>query len=226
MRSMLLSTALIFTALFSSGCATLTVDHGCDGCAVDPNAVSCCDGSQVARGGGLLGRLRGRMACNSCGNGACSDCQAGPGMMAGGGMVGGGMAGDGMMAGGMMNGGRRVAGGGMLGAAGCQDGSCGLLGGGLGSGVAGRGIGARGIGGRGVLAGGFGRAGACGTCGMLGGNCRCGLLGNHAPYTPDYMGPAAGTPGGGPETAHYRYPYYTTRAPRDFLMSNPPSIGW
>jgi hypothetical protein len=29
----------------------------------------------------------------------------------------------------------------------------------------------------------------------------------------------------GPPTAAYSYPYYTTRAPRDFLMSNPPSIG-
>ena len=29
----------------------------------------------------------------------------------------------------------------------------------------------------------------------------------------------------GPPTAAYSYPYYTTRAPRDFLMNNPPSIG-
>ena len=29
----------------------------------------------------------------------------------------------------------------------------------------------------------------------------------------------------GPPTAVYAYPYYTTRAPRDFLMKNPPSIG-
>ena len=29
----------------------------------------------------------------------------------------------------------------------------------------------------------------------------------------------------GPPVAAYGYPYYTTRAPRDFLMSNPPSIG-
>ena len=30
---------------------------------------------------------------------------------------------------------------------------------------------------------------------------------------------------GGPPTAAYAYPYYTVRAPRDFLMGNPPSIG-
>lgn len=30
----------------------------------------------------------------------------------------------------------------------------------------------------------------------------------------------------GPPTATYGYPYYTTRAPRDFLMDNPPSIGY
>ncbi|MCA9247092.1 MAG: hypothetical protein KDA42_08260 [Planctomycetales bacterium] len=29
----------------------------------------------------------------------------------------------------------------------------------------------------------------------------------------------------GPAAATVAYPYYTTRAPRDFLMDNPPSIG-
>ena len=29
----------------------------------------------------------------------------------------------------------------------------------------------------------------------------------------------------GPGTAAYAYPYYTVRAPRDFFMKNPPSIG-
>lgn len=33
----------------------------------------------------------------------------------------------------------------------------------------------------------------------------------------------AGPPG--PETSTYAYPYYTLRAPRDFLMDDPPSIG-
>jgi hypothetical protein len=30
----------------------------------------------------------------------------------------------------------------------------------------------------------------------------------------------------GGQAPTYAYPYYTTRAPRDFLMDNPPSIGW
>jgi hypothetical protein len=29
----------------------------------------------------------------------------------------------------------------------------------------------------------------------------------------------------GPPTGAYAYPYYTVRAPRDFLLNNPPSIG-
>jgi len=40
-------------------------------------------------------------------------------------------------------------------------------------------------------------------------------------FTQDsFNGPA------GPATATYGYPYYTVRAPRDFLMNNPPSIGY
>ena len=30
----------------------------------------------------------------------------------------------------------------------------------------------------------------------------------------------------GPQTAATAYPYYTTRAPRDFLAPNPPKIGY
>lgn len=30
----------------------------------------------------------------------------------------------------------------------------------------------------------------------------------------------------GPPSAHVAYPYYTTRGPRDFLLNNPPSIGY
>ena len=29
----------------------------------------------------------------------------------------------------------------------------------------------------------------------------------------------------GPSSAAYAYPYYTVRAPRDFLMENPPPLG-
>ena len=31
---------------------------------------------------------------------------------------------------------------------------------------------------------------------------------------------------GAPPSASVAYPYYTTRAPRDFLLDNPPSIGY
>lgn len=173
MRSMLLSTALVITALLSSGCATFKCEQGC-GVDQVTSANNCCSGPRV---GGLLGRLRGEGNCNDCGNGACPDGNCG-------------------VAGGMGMGGRRLGS-----AIGCgPGGNCG-------------------IGGSGILAGGFGRAGgACNSCGMVGGQCGCGL-GNHAPYTGGFAGPH------GPETAHYRYPYYTTRAPRDFLMANPPSIG-
>ncbi|MEE2641721.1 MAG: hypothetical protein VX768_13925 [Planctomycetota bacterium] len=94
----------------------------------------------------------------------------------------------------------------------CPDGNCGVIGGRIGNGM----------GARGVLAGGFGRVGGeCNQFGLMGGDCGMGnqeML-NHAPYTGAFHGPA------GPQTGHFSYPYYTTRAPRDFLMANPPSIG-
>lgn len=42
------------------------------------------------------------------------------------------------------------------------------------------------------------------------------------PLPPGYMDDAGPS---GPPVATYAYPYYTTRAPRDFLLDNPPSIG-
>ncbi|QDU95984.1 hypothetical protein [Lignipirellula cremea] len=70
------------------------------------------------------------------------------------------------------------------------------------------------------------RLGACfGGCrgwlsGCLG-RCRGGAAGMHEPkpYTGPYAGPS------GPATGAVAYPYYTTRAPRDFLMNNPPPLG-
>lgn len=47
--------------------------------------------------------------------------------------------------------------------------------------------------------------------------------GGQIPHT-DYMG-AGITPQAGAAPT-YAYPYYTVRGPRDFLQSNPPSIGW
>lgn len=195
MRSILLSTALVFTALISSGCATLTVDKGCG---VDG---ACASGNCGSRVGGLLGRVRGE--CGGCGT--CSDCNGGGAIGMGRGQMGGGM--------------------------GCGPEGCGLGSGMAGRGMIGGGMAGRGMvgggRGRGMLTGGFARAGAaCQSCGLLGGH--GGLRCNQAPYTPESMGP--GGPDvyngpAGPETGHVRYPYYTNRAPRDFLMANPPSIG-
>ncbi len=48
------------------------------------------------------------------------------------------------------------------------------------------------------------------------------------PHQPQYpanqMPQTSGHPMGAP-VGTYAYPYYTTRAPRDFLMKNPPTIG-
>ena len=83
--------------------------------------------------------------------------------------------------------------------------------------------------------GGHGFQGGLAGCGVNGcghGNQRCpgclaklagqrgGPYGGAIPHTA--QGPGAGT-GTAPS---YAYPYYTTRGPRDFLMKNPPSIGY
>ncbi|HMO14273.1 MAG TPA: hypothetical protein PKD64_01375 [Pirellulaceae bacterium] len=67
----------------------------------------------------------------------------------------------------------------------------------------------------------------CGHGGHAHGWGRGGLLGRRAhpyggakPHTPDFQGPH------GNPAPQYAYPYYTTRGPRDFLMKNPPTIGW
>ena len=56
-----------------------------------------------------------------------------------------------------------------------------------------------------------------------GGLAHGGQRGPHVPRLPHgqyhQTGPA------GPPTPTYSYPYYTMRAPRDFLLDNPPSIG-
>lgn len=54
------------------------------------------------------------------------------------------------------------------------------------------------------------------------------MMGNpygNTPHTPS-VNPYAGAAGAGGAAAAYAYPYYTTRGPRDFLMCNPPSIGY
>lgn len=90
----------------------------------------------------------------------------------------------------------------------------------------GLGCGHRGCGTRGQL---------CSSCGLksrlAGGHFGGGHLGGHhtKPYAgaiPHTAAPSTfnGGPGGG-GVPQYVYPYYTTRGPRDFLMSKPPSIG-
>lgn len=195
MRSMLFSTALIFAAMATTGCASLSVDKGCD----TGGAVECSDCSDCGSGqrvGGLLGRLRGEGACSTCGDGASADGSSGTALA----MPGGGI-------------GSQIG----LGA-GARMGGIPMMGAGARMGAGGRiGVGGRMGGGGGMLAGGFGK---CSSCGLLGG--RCGCNENAAPYTPH---PYQGAGQGGPQMGTYAYPYYTTRAPRDFLMANPPSIG-
>lgn len=58
--------------------------------------------------------------------------------------------------------------------------------------------------------------GGYGGCGMGG----CGLCPNGGGSYPEY--PSFNP---GPPTGQVAYPYYTTRGPRDFLQSNPASIG-
>lgn len=114
--------------------------------------------------------------------------------------------------------------------------SCGSADGGCGcAGMGGGGLLSHGFGG-GMLSGGlhgFGHgAHGCGHggCGIGGrGLCssclsRSGLRGQ-IPHTsqPNY---GMGGMGGGGQAPTYAYPYYTTRAPRDFLMDNPPTIGY
>lgn len=73
--------------------------------------------------------------------------------------------------------------------------------------------------------------GGCGgSCGGLLGAMTGGPIarGVHAGPHPAGLGhrhhaPEIGPPG--PPTGTYAYPYYTLRGPRDFLASNPPSIG-
>ena len=97
----------------------------------------------------------------------------------------------------------------------------------------GRGL-VRHAGGRGLIGKGIGECGVrgCGHHGMLCPRCR-GLAARAAAHVagPNPYGGqvphTAQVPGAGTGMAPaYAYPYYTTRGPRDFLMDNPPSIGY
>jgi hypothetical protein len=47
-----------------------------------------------------------------------------------------------------------------------------------------------------------------------------------APLPHGYESYMSSPANGGPPGGTYGYPYYTTRGPRDFLLDNPPSIGY
>jgi hypothetical protein len=82
------------------------------------------------------------------------------------------------------------------------------------------------LGGHHLAGRGCGRFG-CGRNGQLCLSCKAKLStlirgnGGTIPHTAQPMGP-----GGAGIAPSYAYPYYTTRGPRDFLMANPPSIGY
>jgi hypothetical protein len=92
--------------------------------------------------------------------------------------------------------------------------------------------------GRGALASRIGGTGDRLGCGYLGGCGGVGCGGCHAcsGLLKGIVGPARGEiphtsqppygSGMDQQAPTYAYPYYTARAPRDFLMDNPPSIGW
>ena len=72
--------------------------------------------------------------------------------------------------------------------------------------------------------------GCCDTCGADEGSCGCGHHGHHGHHGLGHhhggMGGPNAAPPYGPPAAQVTYPYYTTRGPRDFLLNNPPSIGY
>ena len=81
---------------------------------------------------------------------------------------------------------------------------------------------------------GGGPAGVCQSCGAA--HHGSGPLGlgksarfhRQPPAPPDYVGRGGGLPQDimdGNATATVTYPYYTVRAPRDFFLDDPPSIG-
>lgn len=115
--------------------------------------------------------------------------------------------------------------------------------GGLGSRLAGAGSGGglrgalgMGDGGLGGRFGGTGHGTGCHQCGGAGCHgCIRGLLahghgglGHGRGMIPHTTQPPYGADGDGmgQQAPTYAYPYYTARAPRDFLTDNPPSIGW
>ena len=164
--------------------------------------------------------------CDSCGDAGMSQVST-DGPMFGGGagrLLGGGVLGGGPLSGGGVGKLRGIGLGGGSAGLGCGRFGCGRSGklcmgclaksrfGGLGGGLGG----GRLHGGR-LHGGGLHGAGGLGGAG---GHTK--PYGGEIPHTSAYPG----TGGGAGQAPQYVYPYYTTRGPRDFLMSNPPSIGY
>lgn len=71
--------------------------------------------------------------------------------------------------------------------------------------------------------------GPCGGCGLFGGICKpscesSDVCSSSGPLQ-DALARRHAVVDAGPPSAAITYPYYTTRGPRDFLASNPRSIG-
>lgn len=242
MRSLMIATAMCAAALTFTGCS-FTVsgpctslshqarlgDCGCQGgscatcgptqlmnsCKGQPECgtVNFGDGAPCGLEGASLGGLFRGSACDGGCGGGCGSC-SGSGVTGQLGMRrfdrgtacandGCGDCATGNCSGGLLGGGIRVPGSRVRGAMGS-----------LGSRSANRGCGRFGCGRDGKL---------CMTCRV-----RSGRLGGLMPATAGEI-PHTAEPnmGGGPGMVpQYVYPYYTTRGPRDFLMANPPSIGY
>ncbi len=218
----------------------LNAGYGCDSAAVRSDSgcdQRCSTGLQGRVGGGLLSRCGGGVgpcATDNCADGSCSSTWTGPlGMMS---ITRSNGCNDGSCG----IGGDR--GGGLFSGNACRDGACsGGRGLGAGGGMFAQGYSDAGGAGNGIaLAGGAGAGLGCGRfgCGRNGRLCSsCRMRGgrNHPyggeiPHTDPYMyggwGGMGDGSGFGQGPVNYAYPYYTTRGPRDFLMNNPPSIGW
>lgn len=153
----------------------------------------------AGRASNVGGRLRGLSGsdCENCGLDGCSGCDSGFGS--------GALAGR-MQGGGFLNGGRLPGAGSRLQGAGLGGGHLA----GLGSGC------------HGCASGCHGCTSGLMSRGLLAAK---GIVGPARGDIPHTSQPPMGY-GEGQQAPTYGYPYYTARAPRDFLMDNPPSIGW
>jgi len=180
----------------SSVAPAASMDCGCGGGAGSGGACGCGSGGAMAGGAGA-----GDCGCNA-GDSVISMSDAGCGCDDAGAAMGGGSASTGGLLGKLGTGGCS-----------CKLGKC-LFGGGAGAGAAAS------------LGGGCGVQG-CGMGGKLCGGCLSKMAGAHRHPYGGTIPHTAQAPGAGTGMAPaYAYPYYTTRGPRDFLMKNPPSIGY